>query len=168
VLAFQALEQGIESLRGLHERALGRQPGEKVEHAMRFRRRPAGCQDRVEQMRGTPAGFRHVNVRIGPVRDQAVAMLDHRPRDVGMEIEARDDRHARTDQAAYACQQLALTVIEMLGDHCSVQIEIDAVDRPEAGEPRQHLADDVLVGIAGDVRRGRSRAPDQARTPVSE
>ena len=57
-------------------------------------------------------------------------MLDHRARDVGVQVEARDDRHARPDHLAHAREQLAFAVVEMLGDHRAVQVEVHAVDRP--------------------------------------
>ena len=55
--------------------------------------------------------------------------------------------------AAHAREQLAFAVVQMLGDHRAVQVEIDAVDGPEPGEAREHLADDALVRIARNVRR---------------
>ena len=55
------------------------------------------------------------------------------PRHVGVQVEARDDRHLRPDDAAHARENLAFAVVEMLGHHRAVQVEVDAVDgRPPA------------------------------------
>ena len=67
-----------------------------------------------------------------------------------------------------ARQQLAFAVVEMLGDHGAVQVEIHAVDWAERGEAREHVADDALEGIARDVRRGGRGAPHQPGGAMSE
>ena len=134
MLAFEPLEHHIEAFRRLNQRALRWNTSEKVEYAMRFYRRTTGFQHVVEQLSGTLAGFRHVDVRICPVRDQAVAMLDHRARDVGVQIEARDERNPSTDNATHAREELALAVVQVLGYHRPVQVQIDAVDGSEFGQ----------------------------------
>ena len=55
-------------------------------------------------------------------------MLQHRACDVRVQVEARDDRHARANESADARQDFAFAIVEVLGDHCAVQVEIDAVD----------------------------------------
>ena len=63
-------------------------------------------------------------------------MLHHRARDVRVQVEARHDRHARADDAAHAREDLAFAVVEMLGDHRAVQVEVDAVDGARLREAR--------------------------------
>ena len=125
--------------------------------------RPSRAQRALEQPRRALAGGGHVDVRIGAIGDEAVGMLDHRARDVGVQVEARDDGNAGADDLAHAREQLALAVVEMLGDHRAVQVEVDAVDRPGLRSRASHLADDALVRVRGDVRRRRGRAPREAR-----
>ena len=74
-------------------------------------------------------------MRIGAVRHQCVAVPDHCLRDVGVQIEAGDDRNAIADQAPHARQELALAVVEVLGDHGAVEVEIDPVHRTGRLQP---------------------------------
>ena len=85
-----------------------------------------------------------------------------------MQVEARDDGHARTDDLAHAREQLAFAIVEMFGDHRAVQVEIDAVDRPQRGQAREHVADDSLEGIARDVRGGRRGTPHESGRAMPE
>ena len=93
-------------------------------------------------------------MRIRAVRDQAIRSLHHRPSDVGVQVQARDNRHARTDCTAHASEQLAFAVVQVLGHHCAVQIEVNTVDIAKLHESRHHLADDSFVGVARYARRG--------------
>ena len=88
----------------------------------------AGAQHLVENARGARAGLGHVDVRIGAVGDQRVGALEHRARHVRVQVEARDDRHARADGLAHAAQDLALAVVVGLHHHRAVQVEVDAID----------------------------------------
>ena len=80
-------------------------------------------------MRGALSAGSHVHVRIGAIGNESVAMRDHRLRHVGMQVEAGDNGNARAHQAAHARQKLAFAVVEVLGHHRAVQVEIDSVDR---------------------------------------
>jgi hypothetical protein len=129
VLAFHALEQLVKTPAGLDERRLRRQPGQEIERTHRLGKRPARSDRAFEQLRGTRARGGHVDVRIGAIGDETVRVFQHRARDIRMQVEARDDRHARTDDSADTREDLAFAVVEMLGDHRAMQVEIDAVDR---------------------------------------
>ena len=72
-----------------------------------------------------------------------------------MQVEARHHRHVRADHLAHAAQDLALTVVVMLGHHRAVQVEIDAVDAAGRAQPRDQVADDPLERVLGH----RCRAP---------
>ena len=74
-------------------------------------------------------------MRISTVRHQCVAVLYHRLRDVGVQIETGDDRNAIAHQASHARQELALAIVEMLGHHGAVEVEIDPVQRTGRLQP---------------------------------
>ena len=61
-------------------------------------------------------------------------MLDHRARDIGVQVEAGDDRRAQSDDVAHAREQLAFAVVQVLGNHRAMQIEVHAVDRARRSE----------------------------------
>ena len=67
-------------------------------------------------------------MRVASIRDESVGALQHRARDVAVQVEARDDRNAVPDDAPHAREQLAFAIVEMLGNHRAVQIEVDTVD----------------------------------------
>jgi len=56
-------------------------------------------QDAVEQGRGPLAGHRHVDMRIGAIGDERRRLLDHDRRDIGMEVEAGEDRQIGAHEA---------------------------------------------------------------------
>ena len=76
------------------------------------------------------AGVGHVDMRIGAIGDQRVGMLHHLRRHIGVQIEADHQRQVLADHLAHARQNFAFAVVEMLGDHRAVQIEIDGIERP--------------------------------------
>src|SRR6187200_3252811 len=73
----------------------------------------------------------HIDVGIGAVGDQRIGMFDHFRRDIGVEIEARHQRQILADHLAYAGEDFAFAVVEMLGDHRAMQVEIDAIRSEE-------------------------------------
>ena len=167
MLAFEAREQFVETLAGLDECALRWQAGKEVERLHCLRPRRAG-DDRFFQEPGRAcAGGGHVDVRVRAIGDQPVGVLDHRARHVGVQVEARHHRNFRPDDAAHARQQFAFAIVEVLGDHRAVQVEVDAVDAASLLQPAQHFADDPLVRVARDVRGRRCRAPCEADGSVS-
>jgi hypothetical protein len=95
-------------------------------------------------------------------------VLHHLRRQIGVIVEACDDRHPVADEGAGAAQQFALAVFVMLGDHRAVQIEIDAVERPCRRQIFKDGAGDLLVGIAIDIGGGRRRAPAQRHQLVPQ
>ncbi len=74
-------------------------------------------------------------MRIGAIRNQRVAVLHHRLRHVGVQIEAGDDRNAISHLLADARQELALAVVEMLGHHRAMEVEVNPVDRAGRLQP---------------------------------
>jgi hypothetical protein len=86
-VALEPRELAVEPLRRLDQGAGGGQRDEELELAERARRPVAGAQDALEQARGARTGIRHVDMRVGAVRDEPVGVLDHGARDIGMKIE---------------------------------------------------------------------------------
>ncbi len=124
----------------LDQRALAGDRQQIVELPERPRKRAAQRDPAQQQTHRPRPGRRHVDMRIGQVGREHVRPLDHRRRQVRVRVEARRhrrDAHDRPDPA----QQLALQVEEGLADRRAVQIEIDAVERPEIQRPRQPGAD---------------------------
>jgi len=116
---------------------------------------------------GAP-GICHVDMRIGAVGDERVRMLDHFGCYVGMEIEADHQRQFLADHLADAGENFAFAVVEMFGHHRAVQVEVDGVERPKLlqvlVEQRPHL----LIGVRGDVGRGRRGCPGERHDFVAE
>ncbi len=88
-------------------------------------------------------------------------MRDHRRRDVRVKVEARDERYVAADRGADAGEDFALAVIEMLGDHRAVKIEIDGIEGARGGNVFQHHRHDALEGVFRDMGRRRRRTPDE-------
>ena len=86
-------------------------------------------------------------------------MLQHAPRDVGVQVQAGDQRHRVTDHGAQALQQFTLGVVHMFGHRSPVQVEIDGVEAA-LFRVADDLRGDALEGVARDVCRGA--APAQA------
>ena len=80
-------------------------------------------------------------------------MFHHLRRDVGVQVEARDQRNVVANDAAHARQDLAFAVVEMLGDHGAMQVEIDGIERAGGGDAVDHDRHDALKGVPGDMRR---------------
>ncbi len=88
------------------------------------------CPQLGQQIGATRAGVGAVDVRVGAVGAHRAGMLQHAPRDVGMQVQAGDQRHRRPDHCAQPLQQLAFGIVHVLG-HCrAVQVEVDASKPP--------------------------------------
>ena len=159
LLALDRGEEIVEPASGLDERRLRREPGQEVERPHGAREGRASRAQREQHVGGAPARLRHVDVRIGAIRHHAVGDLHHASGHVGVQVEARHDRHVRPHHATHAREDLAFAVVEMLGDHGAVEVEVDAVDGTHVGEVPRDLAHDALEGILGHVRRGRGGGP---------
>ena len=75
-----------------------------------------------------------IDVRIRAVGDEPIAAIDHRARDIGVQIEARHDGDPRSHDAADTTQKLAFAVVQVLGDHRPMEIEIHAIDGTRLAE----------------------------------
>ena len=116
------------------------------------------------QMLGAGAtGVGHVHMRIGPIGDQGVRMLDHLRAHIGVQVETDHQRHVLADQFSHAREDFALPVVEMLGHHRPMQIEIDAVNRAGRRKSVEQHRNDAFECIFRDMRRRRRTAGDGRR-----
>ena len=89
-------------------------------------------------------------------------MADHFRRDIGVIVEADHDRRLVADHRPDAPQQLALAVLELLGHHRAMQVEIDAFDRQRLRQARDQLAGDHFISARSNGAP-RCRARPQQR-----
>ncbi|KGD18181.1 transcriptional regulator, LysR family domain protein [Burkholderia pseudomallei] len=160
-------EQPVRAARRLRVRAHAVDRNQERQPAYRAMQRPGLGREALEHPRGTLAGLRHVDVRIRAVGNERARMRGHSRGDVRMQIERHDDRHPLADDPPHAREELAFAVVELLGDHRAVQVEIDRVEaaRLDRGDD---LAADPLERAARHVRRrARARPHDrQQRVPA--
>jgi hypothetical protein len=163
-VAFERRELFIDALGRL---VVGALPGDRDQERQlpeRFCKTRFRLQHQREVSCTGAAGVGHVDVGIGAVGNECVGMRHHLKRDIGMEVEADDQRQVLADDLAYAGKRFALTIVVLFGHHGAVQIEIDGVDRPGRSDAVDHLFHDAFEGIVGDMRRrdrGRRDRRDQ-------
>ncbi len=119
-----------------------------------------GAQQQREMSCGGAAGVSHIDVRIGAIGDQRVGMLDHFRCHIGMQVEADHERQVVADHLADTRDNFAFAVVEMLGHHRPVQIEINAIDRAGVPDAVDDDLGDALIRILGDVCRRARGTPD--------
>ena len=76
-----------------------------------------------------------------------------------MKIKRRHDRHVRPHDSAHTSRNLALAIIQMLGDHSPVQIEKHTVEWPGVANTSNDLISNLLKRIAGHMRRWDRTGP---------
>ena len=98
-------------------------------------------------------------MRIGVKADDHVGQLGHLRRNVGVQIECRDDGRVATDEFSHRQYEFALGVLMLLGHHRAMQIEKHAVDRQRGFEtlekPRKQF---VKTSLLNNARRLSTRA----------
>ena len=121
----------------------------------------------MQLLAGARTAGRHIEMRISAVYRHQVAVLDHCRGDVGVQIEADDDRHPSADQLAHAPQQLAFAVFVMLGDHRAVQVEVNRVQRQRLAQPVTENLRYLFECILGHVAARLGGAPGERQQPVT-
>ena len=140
---------------GVHAQRL-REQGALAErhHRLHFAREHAH-QDRT----GQRPRLVHVDVRIGLVAGEDVAVANQRFADVGVQVERDGDRRVRRDTAHFF-QQGAFAVVGAIGHHHrAVQIEHDGI-----ATARDGIADalaETIPGLAIDRTAGRCETGDR-------
>src|SRR3546814_4464567 len=93
------LQRLVDAFARLDEAALRGQRDQDRQLAQRFRLfRPLAGQQLFQIPRDAAAGHRHVEMRIGAIGDQRVAVSHHRLGDVDMQVEAGDDGYIRSEE----------------------------------------------------------------------
>ena len=103
-----------------------------------------GAEQQRQMFGAGAAGVGHVDMRIGAVGDQCVRMLHHFRRHVGVQVEADHQRQVLADHLTHTPQDFAFAIVEMLGDHGAVQVEIDGIERSGRGDAVDDHLDDAL------------------------
>ena len=158
VASLQGLESPDDRSGRLGLRALGGDRRKKRDLAVRLETGPAPLQELKQVPRRPLPGHRPVDVRIGPIGDERIRESHHRIRDVGVIVEAGDDRHVGSDRRAHPPQQLALAILDVLGDHGAVKVEVNGVERFGCLEVVDQPSGDRLEGAPGDVAAWHRRA----------
>ena len=117
-----------------------------------------------EQLGRFEASRLRVEVRIGAIRDERVARVEHRLAQVGVSIRHDDDRDIRPDSRTDASEPLAVRVVLSLADGGAMGRREDPVERSQPAQRLEHLADEVIERGLGDApARGRDRHEDGDR-----
>ena len=124
-------------------------------------RRPWPADQVMQAARRSGAARGHVDVGIRPERQQRGCKTRHLRRQVGVEVEARDDRKIRADHSAQSTQQFTVCIVDVLSDHGAVQVQVNRVDGAGGPELIDHHRAHALEGVAGDVPGRLRLAPEQ-------
>lgn len=143
------------------QRALRRQRQQERHFAKGLAMRLARTEQPVEIPRRTRARLRHVDMGIGPIGDQGRSMAMHRLGRIRMKIERNDDRNLRPDGGPEPRQQLPFPVLAVLGDHGTVQIEVDRLEFTRCFDRRDDLVRDAFECIFRDIAARHCRAPQK-------
>ena len=156
-------------LHGLTRRRVLERAREHRPDAPHHRRAHVAVERAHERPRRALRRLRHVDVRIGPVAGDDGGVLHHRRRQLRVEVEADGDRQARRD-GADASQQLAFTVVHVLGHHRAVQGEERGVaaDADAADDGVAHVLVRAALDVAGRMRVGGERDDDLRAHPLRD
>ena len=102
--------------------------------------RPEAFPDHAQQQRAADHSGIEGIVRLGAVPDDGIDGIDHPLCDVGVVVEAEQDRHVGSEDLAAEVGLLALDVVEANGRAGAVKLEVQAV---EPAGVLQALADDI-------------------------
>ncbi len=114
-----------------------------------------------DDLRRLHSALEGVHVRVGVVAHQSVGVAHHRGRDVGVQVQRADDRHVRSDHVADPRQQVALGVLQLLGDHRSVQVQQHSVDGQCALQALDQQRRKLVPRVLSDDTRRLRKGPDQ-------
>ena len=101
--------------------------------------------DPQQQSRGALAGLEEVDVRIGVIGDDRVAVLEHAVGEDAVQIERDDDGDLLAEDLARLRQQVALGIELLLAGHRAVHAEVDAVHRRRGADAVEKLVRDALA-----------------------
>ena len=113
---------------------------------------------RDEDLERASAGLGHIDVWVFLVADEGIDAGNHVVRKVGVKVEGRHDRHARTDHFADRLNQKGFAIVVVLQRHRSVENEEDAVDRQRGANPGHDLVTQGVERLARDATSRHDRA----------
>jgi hypothetical protein len=134
----------------IDQRALAVEWNQKRQLAQRTTSGPTTREQRLTDMGRIAAGFNAVHVRIGAVGDQPVGELHHLWRDIGMVVQANHDGHQLAHRRTDSSQQLTLSVLEVIGHHRTMQVEIDRIQGHGLRQQAHDAARNALEGVTRD------------------
>ena len=119
-----------------------------------------------EQVGRAASGVGHVDMGVGAVAHQRVGAIDHCLRDVGVQVQARHQRQVRPDHAPHTGEEFAFAVVEVFGDHCAVEVEVDGIGVRVADTFDDHRGN-ALERVLGYVCRRLGGRPHGGDEPVA-
>ncbi len=158
-LRLKRREPRVDALARLHIRALPADRDQERQLPERFCKALARSQQQCHVARSRAAGVGHIDMRVSPIRDQRVRVLNHGRRDVGVEIEADHQRQILADDLAHARKDFAFAIVEVLSDHRAVQVEIDPVEITSGSDAIHDHCGDALIGVFTHMSRWTCGAP---------
>ena len=106
-------------------------------------------------------------MRVCAVSHQQVRHFDHQRRGIRMQVETSDQRLVGPDEIAHPAQQLALSILEMLGHHGAMQTKVDGIIGRRVPQPVEDLASDMFERMFGhDIGRRRGAPGQRVREVV--
>ena len=70
-------------------------------------------------------------MRIGSVADQNICCLHHLLRDIGVQVECRNNGHRRTNDIADRAEHFSIGIMRMSGDSAPMLADIDPIHRAD-------------------------------------
>ena len=119
--------------------------------------RALAAQEGFERRKTARPGFGHVEMGIGAENADVIGQRDHAVREIGVHVEADDDRQVQAVTVADQRQKRAFAIVMALGDHRAVEVEIDRVRAFDAVED---VGRDGFERVVGDGARGFGGTPE--------
>ena len=98
---------------------------------------------------------------ICPVGHHGIRERKHLGRDVGVVVQAHDDRHGVAHDCPDPPKDLCFCVVEQLVDHGAVQVQENSVNRHVRRHGAGQFADDPLERVIGDRAAGAAAGPHE-------
>ena len=118
-------------------------------------------QHEPERKRRLLPALQHVDMRVGPVANDDVAILHHSVGDVGVQIERDDDARRIADGLAGERDDIAIGIVAIGGDHGTVIGDVDRVEFAGCPQAGLHLVEKALVQLGFDRAMGMACSQQQ-------
>lgn len=155
---------------GAHGRLTGRlhlRHGEQRQLAECPRRTLSPSEDLGQNLGSLATARGHVGVRISVVADQHVGRLEQRGRQVGVDVEGRNQRHIGPEHIAQASDEGGIGIGRAVGDYRAVHRNDSALQRGSGRSAPAGLLDQMPVRRARHHARGyRARKQAELRLEI--